>query len=99
MPSLHVGWSALAAYAAWLVLHDRHPRAALLVWLFPALMVVDVFATGNHYVLDVVGSALLLVASIATARGWSRLRRSRVTEEPRRNRPYGRRPARTRGAS
>jgi hypothetical protein len=31
------------------------------------------FATGNHYVLDVVGSALLLFASIAVARVWGRL--------------------------
>jgi membrane-associated phospholipid phosphatase len=76
MPSLHVGWSALAAYAAWLVLHDRHSRAALLVWVFPALMVVDVFATGNHYVLDVVGSAVLLATTIGAARGWARLRAS-----------------------
>lgn len=75
MPSLHVGWSALAAYAAWCALHDRHPRAALLVWLFPAVMVVDVFATGHHYVLDVAGSAVLLVASIAVARLWGRRRR------------------------
>lgn len=37
------------------------------------VMVADVVATGNHYVLDVVGSALLLVASIAAARAWSRL--------------------------
>ena len=75
MPSLHVGWSALAAYALWYAERARHPRAALLAWVFPALMVAVVFTTGNHYVLDVVGSALLLVASIATAHLWSRLRR------------------------
>ncbi len=76
MPSLHVGWSALAAYAAWLVLRGRYPRAALLVWAFPALMVAVVIATGNHYVLDIVGSALLLAAAIGAARGWARLRGS-----------------------
>jgi hypothetical protein len=58
-----------------------HPRGALLVWVFPVVMVADVFATGNHYVLDVVGSGLLLVASIAVARGWGRLvgRRDRTS--------------------
>ncbi|WP_425953438.1 phosphatase PAP2 family protein [Xylanimonas sp. McL0601] len=67
MPSLHVGWSALAAYAAWLALRRGRPRLALLVWLFPLLMVGVVITTGNHFVLDVVGSALLLLASIGAA--------------------------------
>jgi len=73
MPSLHVGWSAWAAYAAWSALRPTHPRAAALAWLFPAVMVADVLVTGNHYLLDVVGSGVLLVASIALARGWGRL--------------------------
>ena len=73
-PSLHVGWSALCAYAAWLALRPRHPRAALLVWLFPVVMVGVVIATGNHYVLDVGGSAALLAVSIAAAAAWDRRR-------------------------
>lgn len=77
MPSLHVGWSAWCAYAFWSGHRGRHPRAALLAWLFPLIMVGDVLATGNHYVLDVVGSAVLLIASIAVATGWSRLFDSR----------------------
>jgi hypothetical protein len=36
-------------------------------------MVADVFTTGNHYVLDVVGSAALLAVSIVVARLWARL--------------------------
>jgi hypothetical protein len=79
MPSLHVGWSAWAAYAAWLALRGGHPRGALLAWVFPMVMVADVFATGNHYVLDVVGSAVLLAASLAVARVWGGL-----TERPHR---------------
>ena len=74
MPSLHVGWSALCAYAAWLALRDRNPRLALLVWLFPTVMVAVVITTGNHYVLDVVGGLLLLAISIATATAWDRWR-------------------------
>jgi hypothetical protein len=73
MPSLHVGWSAWAAYAVWLALREAYPRGSLLPWLFPIVMVVVVFATGNHYVLDVVGSAALLVASVLAARAWGRL--------------------------
>ncbi len=73
MPSVHVAWSAWAAYAAWLALRRRHPRAAWAVWTFPLLMVADVFATANHYVLDVVGSAVVLAAAIGVARLWERL--------------------------
>ena len=73
MPSVHVAWSAWAAYAAWYVLRGRRPRAALLVWAFPALMVAVVFATANHYVLDVVGSAAVLAGAIGVAHLWGRL--------------------------
>lgn len=74
MPSLHVGWSALCAYGAWLALRGGHPRLAPLVWLFPAVMVAVVITTGNHYVLDVAGSAVLLIVSIGVARAWERNR-------------------------
>jgi len=73
MPSLHVGWSLWCAYAVWSVLRVAHPRLALLSWIFPLLMVVDVLATGNHYVLDVAGSIVLLAVSIVAASMWGRL--------------------------
>lgn len=67
-PSMHTGWSALAAYLAWSTLRTSRPRLALLAWLFPVGMVLVVVTTGNHYVLDVVGSAVLLAAAIGVAR-------------------------------
>lgn len=73
MPSLHVGWSALCAYAVCSALRGFYPRAALLAWLFPLVMVMDVLTIGAHYVLDVVGSAALLLASVAVARVWARV--------------------------
>ncbi len=76
MPSLHVAWSALGAYTAWLPLRGAHPRLASGVWLFPTVMVVVVITTGNHYVLDVAGSAVLLAISV-TAATWARWRRHR----------------------
>ncbi len=76
MPSLHVGWSALCAYAAWLALRDKHPRLALLAWLFPMVMVAVAITTGNHYVLDVAGSGVLLTISIVAAMAWDRCRRA-----------------------
>ncbi|MGK3204148.1 phosphatase PAP2 family protein [Amycolatopsis sp. MEPSY49] len=71
MPSMHVGWSLWCAYAVWTAL--RGTRWALSAWLFPVLMVAVVITTGNHYVLDIVGSVLLLAASIAAAWTWGRL--------------------------
>lgn len=77
MPSLHVGWSAVCAYAAWLALRGKYPRLALLVWLLPIVMIGVVITTGNHYVLDVAGSVVLLTISIAAATWWDRCRRAR----------------------
>lgn len=73
MPSMHVGWSLWCGYAVWLALRTRHPRAALLSWVFPLVMIAVVFTTGNHYVLDVLGSGALLVAAIGAVALWSRL--------------------------
>lgn len=73
MPSLHVGWSAWCAYAAWSAMRGSHPRAAMLAWLFPLIMIADVLTTGNHYVLDVAGSAMVLLTAIAVATGWNHL--------------------------
>jgi hypothetical protein len=73
MPSLHVGWSLWCAYAVWSALRVAHPRLALLSWIFPLLMAADVLATGNHYVLDVAGSIVLLAVSIVAASMWGRL--------------------------
>jgi len=85
MPSLHVGLSLWCAYAAWSVLRAGHPRLALLPWMFPLLMAADVLATGNHYVLDVAGSIVLLAASIAAASMWGRLAGHRRLPRPRRS--------------
>lgn len=76
-PSMHVGWALLCAYAAWQALRRRHPRSALLVWLFPLLMVGVVITTGNHYVLDIAGSLALLGVSVATVTLWERRKASR----------------------
>lgn len=76
MPSMHVAWAAWCAYAVWTALRPSHPRLAWLAWLWPLLMVADVFATANHFVLDVVGSAALLGVSIAVARLWGDVRTS-----------------------
>jgi hypothetical protein len=75
MPSFHVGWLALAAWAAWPVLRSRRARALAVVW--PALMAYAVVATGNHWVLDApAGLALAGVGVLATRVAWWRPRRA-----------------------
>lgn len=76
MPSMHVGWSLWCAFAVWSALRGTRPRAALVAWLFPVLMVADVLATGNHYVLDVAGSVALLAVAVVAASLWGRLTRA-----------------------
>ncbi|MEV4059522.1 phosphatase PAP2 family protein [Nonomuraea dietziae] len=70
MPSMHVGWSLWCAYAVWCALRGSHPRWALLSWIFPLGMAAVVLVTGNHYVLDIAGSIVLLMASIAVVSAW-----------------------------
>jgi hypothetical protein len=84
MPSMHVGWSLLCAYAVWSALRPSYPRLALLSWLFPLGMAGVVLTTGNHYVLDIVGSAVLLGVAIVAASAWGRLveRRRRAGGTP-----------------
>jgi PAP2 superfamily protein len=73
MPSLHVGFSLWISYAVWSALRHSHPRWAWLSWLYPLGMAAVVLGTGNHYVLDIAGSVVLLGLSIAVAAGWARL--------------------------
>ncbi|MCP2347007.1 phosphatase PAP2 family protein [Nonomuraea roseoviolacea] len=73
MPSMHVGWSLWCAYAVWCALRTSHPRLASLAWIFPLGMTAVVLVTGNHYVLDIAGSVVLLVVSIAVVAAWGHL--------------------------
>ena len=76
MPSMHVGLSLWCAYAVWYVLRDSRPRLALLPWIFPLGMAAVVLTTGNHYVLDIAGSVMLLAICIGAAWVWERTRRA-----------------------
>ncbi|MFI7152583.1 phosphatase PAP2 family protein [Nonomuraea sp. NPDC050022] len=73
MPSMHVGWSLWCAYAVWCALRPSHPRWALLPWIFPLGMMAVVLVTGNHYVLDIAGSVVLLAVSIVVVSAWNHL--------------------------
>jgi hypothetical protein len=92
MPSLHMAWAAWCALAVWRISERRWVR--VLAVSYPCLTAFAVLATGNHFVLDLLGGlatlavALLVLAAprrvaaawraSAQARGRLRLRRRRA---------------------
>ena len=80
MPSMHVGWALWCGFMLW--------RYASRIWVrllgvvYPMATTMVVLSTGNHYLLDVIGGALVMAAgalvSLALTRGrrrWSSRRR------------------------
>jgi hypothetical protein len=65
MPSLHVGWAVLVALAA---VKISTSRWRWLVVLHPALTVLSVTATANHWWLDGVVAAMILALAIVVRR-------------------------------
>ena len=60
-PSVHTGWALLCAY--FLVELGAGGRHAKWWWAYPATIVLCILATGNHFILDVVGVLPFLVAA------------------------------------
>jgi hypothetical protein len=64
MPSMHIGWSLIAA--GWLaVAVPRWRLGAILGAVHVVLMSLAVMATGNHYWLDIVGGVAVVGAAVA----------------------------------
>jgi PAP2 superfamily len=66
IPSFHVGWVMLAAWAVFRVARSRLIRVLCIVW--PAAMAYAVVATGNHWVLDIPAGAALAAVGVLVAR-------------------------------
>lgn len=74
MPSLHAGWNLLAGIA--IVRASRKPIVRTLGVVGPIAMAFAVVSTGNHFVLDVVGGAIVaLTGSFLADRFWPRAAR------------------------
>lgn len=59
LPSLHFGWSLLVGLGlCWL---GRRPLVRTLGVVLPLLMLIAIVGTGNHFFLDAVGGALVLI--------------------------------------
>jgi hypothetical protein len=66
MPSMHVGWAVWCALAGSVLLAGSRWRR--LVWLYPLGTLVVVVATANHYLVDGIVGAALVVAVCARMR-------------------------------
>jgi hypothetical protein len=63
MPSLHMAWAAWVTLALWRASRSRVVRAIAAV--YPCLTAVAVLATGNHFLLDIVGGLITLAIAVA----------------------------------
>lgn len=66
LPSLHVAWALWDAIVCTVLLR-RYRVLRLFVWLYPVATVMDVLATANHYLLDVITAPLILLLGYALA--------------------------------
>ena len=70
MPSLHFGWSLFSAAALAPRLRRRAGRIAAA--LYPLLTLAAIVLTGNHFVLDAAGGAVVFLAGYWLARRFTR---------------------------
>jgi hypothetical protein len=66
MPSLHIAWALWCTCTVWAITRRRGLRALAVV--YPFITAFAVLSTGNHYVFDLLGGALLAGLSIAIVR-------------------------------
>ncbi|MEA2215177.1 MAG: hypothetical protein QOK19_738 [Solirubrobacteraceae bacterium] len=81
MPSLHIAWAAWCVVAVWRL--TSRPAIRALGVIYPFLTGFAVLATGNHYVLDIVGGAILAAAAVAIV-AWAPRARARWSSGARR---------------
>jgi hypothetical protein len=75
VPSLHFGYSLLVGVTIALLAKGRLVRA--LGWIYPAVMLLVIVATGNHFFFDAAGGALAIgIGYIAASRLGSPARRA-----------------------
>jgi hypothetical protein len=65
MPSLHIAWAVWCTIAVWQITGRWWLRCVAV--LYPCVTAVAVLATGNHFLLDLVGGLVTLGVSVAIA--------------------------------
>jgi PAP2 superfamily protein len=86
MPSVHVGWALLVAVA---IIITARSRWRWLWLLYPVLTTLAVVVTANHFWLDGIAAAALLVLTLAVQRLTGQLRPVVVAQRQRAHRPVG----------
>ena len=76
MPSLHFGWAFMLACG--FVAIKRSRRSAV-VLLHPAVTLLAIVATGNHYWIDAIIAAFLAIALATVLLAWRLLRTGQLT--------------------
>ena len=71
VPSFHVGWNLLVACALWRSTRVRLVRVVAAV--FPAIMMVAVVLTANHWLLDIVAGIGVAIAGLVGANAIHRM--------------------------
>jgi hypothetical protein len=66
MPSLHIAWAAWCSLVMWRISSRVWVRALALV--YPCVTAFAALATGNHYVLDLIGGLLTFALALALVR-------------------------------
>jgi hypothetical protein len=67
MPSVHIAWALVVGVSVLLLARPLWLR--LVGALYPALMLVAVVVTGNHYLLDAAGAVPVVLAATLVAGG------------------------------
>jgi hypothetical protein len=88
MPSLHMAWAGWCTVALWRA--SERPLVRVLAVVYPCLTALAVLATGNHFLLDIVGGLIVLAISLLLV-GSPKRRVARLA--PARLRALSRRPA------
>jgi membrane-associated phospholipid phosphatase len=73
MPSLHMAWAGWCTLALWR--GSNRPVVRVLAVAYPCLTAFAVLATGNHFLLDIVGGLAVLALAVALVDRFGRLRR------------------------
>jgi hypothetical protein len=77
MPSVHIGWALLVAIA---VITTARTRWRWLIVLYPVMTTLAVIVTANHFWLDGIAAAVILVAVLALQRLARRLLAARTAQ-------------------
>jgi PAP2 superfamily len=81
MPSLHMAWAVWCTIVVWAL--STRPWVRALAVLYPCMTALAVLATGNHFLLDIVGGLLTIAVSVLIVEMVSRARRSGGLVSPR----------------